>query len=248
MQYLTDKDFETFADLLKIRKDELHHSRVPLEYEAELLKQIENGEYQQLEGQSFLKLESTLMENEIDVKLKLQFTLVSAVTLFSRAAISGGLSPDEAFSVSDAMLYYIAKAKDAKDFNELFQFAAVYFAKKVSSSNQKNLPHHVKKICTFISNNIFHKITIAELANYTNLSPNYMCKLFHSYMGVTIHKYIQSEKVEIACNFLSLTDVSILDISTYLGFKTVSNFSVIFKKWKKMSPSEYRKTYFRNVI
>lgn len=248
MKHLIENDFETFVNLLKIRKDEMDYHRIPLEFEVELLKNIENGQYQLLEEQSFTKIENLLMENGIEKQQRLQFALVAAITLFSRAALSGGLAPDEVFSISDGLLHYVSIAKKTGEFDELFRFSAIYFAKKVNSSKQKNTPHHVKKICNYISDNIFQKITIADLAKYTNLSPNYMCKLFNMHMGITLHNYIQREKIEIACRFLSQTDVSVLDIATYLGFKTVSNFSIIFKKWKNMTPSDFRKTYYQNVI
>ena len=80
-----------------------------------------------------------------------------------------------------------------------------------------------------------------------DLSTNYLCNLFSSSLGISIHQYIQREKVQVACNLLQHTDRSVSDIALYMGFQTQSNFAAIFKKWKGITPSEYRKMNYREV-
>ncbi len=79
------------------------------------------------------------------------------------------------------------------------------------------------------------------------MTATYLCHLFSREVGISIHNYIQREKITVACNLLEHTTQSISEISTYLGFQSQSNFSAIFRKWKLMTPSQYRKRMYREV-
>ena len=80
-----------------------------------------------------------------------------------------------------------------------------------------------------------------------NMTPNYLSSLFARQTGITIHNYIQREKIDVASRLLKFSDRPISDVSTYMGFQSQSNFSLIFRKWKGMTPSEYRSRYFSEV-
>ncbi len=244
---INEKIVNTFINLIRIRNDENEFQRIPLEAEKSLLNSIKDGAYENIKIHPFSKLESNMGQMAPNSMLHFQFATVSAITLFSRTAITAGVNPDDSFDLSDALLYYLAKANTPNDCHRIFQLAATMFAKKVHSIKTQNMPYHINKICVYISRNIFRKITIKEISNYVELSPNYMCNMFNSHMHITIHNYIQKEKIQIACNFLSQTDRPVTEISTYLGFKTISNFSVIFKKWIRISPTEYRNMEFNDV-
>lgn len=66
-------------------------------------------------------------------------------------------------------------------------------------------------------------------------------------MVISLHNYIQQEKIEVACNLLEHSPRSVAEIATYMVFQNQSNFASVFRKWKGMSPSEYRKINYREV-
>ncbi|PEU64779.1 AraC family transcriptional regulator, partial [Bacillus cereus] len=56
-------------------------------------------------------------------------------------------------------------------------------------------------------------------------------------------EYIQREKVEEAKKLLTLTNYSLLDISTWPNFNSQSYFTKIFKKHTEVTPKHYRNQY-----
>ena len=247
-QKITEEKVNSFIDLMKLRNDENEFQRIPIEAEQELLKKIRSGKYQDIRISPFSKMEDSLGIISTDPLTKYIFTTVSAVTLFSRAAIEADVPPDSAFDLADALLFCLSGAETEEEAHNIFQLSAVMFAKLVYQTHQGKLPFQVEKACNYISRHIFHKISLEEIARYVDLSPNYLCHMFSQALGISIHNYIQREKTQIACNLLMHTDRPILEIATYLGFQTQSNFSAVFRKWQHMTPSEYRNKMYREVF
>ena len=58
--------------------------------------------------------------------------------------------------------------------------------------------------------------------------------------GKTLHEYVQLKRIEIAKNWLTKTDKSILQIANELGYSSSRYFSLLFKRISGCTPDEYR--------
>lgn len=92
--------------------------------------------------------------------------------------------------------------------------------------------------------NIFKKVTVAELAEYVGLHPHYLSNLFSEYEGIALKDYIQRAKVNGACYLLQYSNQSISEIALRFGYKSQSKFTEIFRKWQAMTPTEYRNLHY----
>ncbi len=245
--HFTEKNLEAFIQMTRIYNSERELKRIPLDAEAHLLDLIRTGKYKEIKCPSYTKLSENISPMAGDDLTSYRYLVIAAITLFSRTALESGMEPDLVFDSSDSLLNFLSQAKTMEDIHEIYQVAGTYYARQVYLLNQKALSWQIDKICTYISRNIFSKITLPEIAQYAGLSPNYMSSIFKKHMGISIHNYIQKEKTVIACNLLMHTERSISEISVYLGFKSQSNFGAIFKKWQHMTPTEYRNKNYREV-
>lgn len=75
----------------------------------------------------------------------------------------------------------------------------------------------------------------------SNFSYPYFSQLFKKYTGSTIHEYLKKQKLNYAANLLETTDKSVLDISSAIGYDSLSHFDHAFKDYYKLTPLEYRK-------
>ena len=244
---ITEQQLESFLDLNRLQQSETQFQRIPLEAESNLFNKVRQGDYKNIQLSAFSKMEDNLGRMAIDKKTGYIYLTVSAIALFSRTVIDRGVSPDEAFDLSDALLYALSRCNTIEEIHNIYQLSAVMFAKRVAGLHETPHSYQVEQACNYIGRNIFQKITLKELADYTELTETYLCHLFAKEMGISIHNYIQREKVTVACNLLEHTTRSISEISTYLGFQSQSNFAVIFRKWKQMTPSQYRKKMYREI-
>ncbi len=97
------------------------------------------------------------------------------------------------------------------------------------------------RVKSYIAKNYQRHITTKELAGICFFSIEYFCRFFKRMTGRTALAYVNEYRVEKAAVLLSETDEPIGDIAATVGFEDLNYFSRVFKRIKKLSPSEYRK-------
>lgn len=98
-----------------------------------------------------------------------------------------------------------------------------------------------RKCMKYIDEHISSAITIEELAEYYNYSPNYIYKAFSECLSCSTQHYILIRRLYKSVRELRLTHDSIESIANKFGFSSVYHFSNAFKKEFGISPSNYRK-------
>lgn len=97
-----------------------------------------------------------------------------------------------------------------------------------------------RSMISYIDLNYAEKITLHDLATHIHLCEEECCRLFKSVMNMSIFDYIQEYRIKKACEFLVGTRFSITEIACMVGYNNSNYFSKAFKKYKDISPREYR--------
>lgn len=246
---ITEEQLENSLQILKLLHEERGFRRMPVDVEANMLDIVRQGRYQDFKVSPYEKIEDAIGIMAENPMINYTYTVVSAVTLFSRIALEEGVTPDDVYDLSDTLLLNLSDCTSLPEVHNLYQLAGVMFAKRIYKHKYSASvrSHQTEKMLTYISQHIFHKITLEELSDYTGLSVSHMSRLFSREMEISIHNYIQREKITVACNLLMHTDQPISVISSYMGFETPSNFAAVFRKWQNISPTKYRALMYREV-
>jgi len=169
---------------------------------------------------------------------------VSAVVFCSivcRAAIEGGLSPEEAYSVGDA---YIQSALDAGNVGEISAICiSMYddFIRRVHRMRENpSYSEPIQRCCNYIEMNLDRNIRARELADLVGYTTGYITKRFHKETGFGISNYVKFARIERAKLLLATSDQSIQEISDQLGFTTRNYFTRCFRDVTGMTPKEFR--------
>ena len=93
----------------------------------------------------------------------------------------------------------------------------------------------------YIERHYNQNITVAQLANWCNLDRSYFGKIFKDTVLVTPQEYIIRYRINVACDLLKDTDLSIGDISAQVGYDNQLHFSRAFKKVMGISPRDWKK-------
>ena len=169
---------------------------------------------------------------------------IVVIAISTRSALAGGLNAEQAYSLSDSYICQIEEETDRMKMLAITRNAEIDFAKRVRELKDKKRMHPlIDKCLNLIFQRLHSKITVAELAAELNVNPDYLSKLFHDKMGMTIVNYCKQEKVRLAQNQLVYSDYSLEEIAYYLGFASQSHFGKIFKEITGMTPGRYRETY-----
>jgi DNA-binding LacI/PurR family transcriptional regulator/AraC-like DNA-binding protein len=109
------------------------------------------------------------------------------------------------------------------------------------------LPPHtgalVKKTLLYFDRHIESPISRWKLAEEVNVSEDYLTRIFHREMGLSLWDYLIRCRVFFSAGLLLQTDETIQEIAFRAGFQDQSYFCRVFKKICGVSPGQYRKTY-----
>ena len=85
--------------------------------------------------------------------------------------------------------------------------------------------------------------TVSDVVNYSNFSHVHLIREFKKYFNCSIVEYLRTVKISFATDYLKHSNLSISEISTLLGFSSVSHLNHIFKETTGKTPRQYRKDY-----
>jgi two-component system response regulator YesN len=101
----------------------------------------------------------------------------------------------------------------------------------------------VDKIKHYVLQNIDRDFSRQNLADYVQLSPDHVVKLFKKETGTLISDYILKERMNKASSLLVRSNIPISEISLLVGYSNFSYFSKVFKSVTRLNPQEYRKQH-----
>ena len=98
------------------------------------------------------------------------------------------------------------------------------------------------QINIFVICNVKRNITLSDIARHVGMNRASFCIFFKKATGKTFINYLNEYRIELACQLLKNSKNTIADICYETGFNDMPHFNRIFKRIKKVSPSEYRRS------
>lgn len=99
----------------------------------------------------------------------------------------------------------------------------------------------IQNVILYLHANFRNNPSLDEVADFAQLSRNYISNLFKKETGMTLIKYCTTLKIGYAKRLLSITDMPITDICFDCGFSSIPNFIRTFNLNTGCSPQKYRK-------
>ena len=228
---------------LKTIDAELH--RLSYSEEQEIMSRITRGEVESIKRSyslADLSLLTTAVGKLADQPLKhLEYAFCSSITLATRAAIAGGLSDEEAYSIADVLLQELALCKDAKSMIRVQMECMHTFASCVrQAQEQASRLNYVEQAKQYLHKHINKSFSLDELCAAIGINKSYLCRRFRETEGVTILHYLQGLRVDAARNMLRYSNQDLSSIAAYLCFPSQSRFGEVFKQFTGPTPGKYR--------
>lgn len=169
---------------------------------------------------------------------------IVTATVVSRAAIRGGMTVEDAFSLSDDFIRKceLLSSHDAVinlQYRMVLEFTERVGRLKIGSGETR----FTSDIANYVRHHISEKVGADEVADALYMSRPYLSSRFIRETGMSLTDYILREKTEEAKKLLRYTDKPILAVSEYLGFSSQSHFTRVFKKITGVTPGKYRQEH-----
>ncbi len=173
-----------------------------------------------------------------------RYTAIAAITLCTRAAIEGGVSPAVAYQLSD---FYIQKLDEAREITAIVDVrnqAVEDLADHVQERrNRKSGSNYIERTKEYMAVHYREKIYIGDIADKLGISESYLSRLFHKETGIRMQDYLVKIRLDHAANLLLYSEEPITRIAEYVNFPSQSYFGKVFKERYQMSPRQYRSQF-----
>lgn len=106
--------------------------------------------------------------------------------------------------------------------------------------NQKDV-QRIDKIYNYVMNNFTQNISLDETAAMANMTTASFCKYFKGRTQKTFTHFVNEIRIGYACKLLYNDHLTVSQICFQSGFNNLTNFNRNFKRFIKVSPSDYKR-------
>ena len=168
-------------------------------------------------------------------------TFIVTATLASRAAIRGGMDPEDALTLSDQFIRSCELLRAPDKITHLQYHMIREFTERVERLRRGKRPTKLAlAAANYVQHHLSEPVSVEGLARELYMSRPYLSARFKKETGQTLTDFFLHEKTEEAKRLLRYTDKTAAQISQYLGFSSQGHFSKAFKKYTGRTPNEYR--------
>lgn len=115
--------------------------------------------------------------------------------------------------------------------------ASIAYSPVINSKHEDRINH----VFGFLHEHLTEELLLPQVASECNMSPESFSRFFKKTTGKTFIGFLTELRISNACWLLQQSDMTITEICYDCGFTNLSNFNRRFRKFKMLTPSEYRK-------
>ena len=118
------------------------------------------------------------------------------------------------------------------------------FASEKLDSSKLNQYNRLKSLLDFIDKNYYKNLSLSELSEILQVTPEHLCSLFKKVTTHRVFEYINMTRIKKSKELiLQNKSLQIKEIARLVGFEDISYFGSVFKKFEKISPNEFKKLH-----
>ena len=214
---------------------------IPLDFETNLCNAIETGNRHRLEQCLYAPYRGRVGKMSSSEVRQQKYSFICMVTLASRSAIRGGLPSETAFSLSDLYCQRIDLLSDLTHIQNLTFTMMTDYCDRVRAVQERPAVSPIIENClSYISVHLHETITLEQLSAHCGLCGRSLSLRFKKEVGMGIPEYIHREKIQEAEYLLLNSAYSLSEITSFLNYPSQSYFTQIFKKYKQLTPQQFR--------
>lgn len=227
--------------------------------------QLKKGEFVILDARTPHRLEVTLPCRMLNVEFSLLSEARALVSLEAASEQDPSLrallhepsshlilrDPSDVYHVLKRLVLELDSPKADRTMTEiLFLQLLMYIARLRTEQGKHDADQgdfYSKQSIEFIHQNYDRDIQVKDIAQYVNLHPGYLQRIFKRHVGMTLTEMLTKVRMDKAKMILQNTDVPIEDISEYVGVSSRQYFHMLFKKSTGTTPAQFRKSVNKSV-
>ena len=122
----------------------------------------------------------------------------------------------------------------------LLSTGTLYPKDKDNLKISKVIREEINEICNYMEMHLDEKITIDYLCHKFYISPTTFKKYFRSIRGQPVYTWLSHKRMEKAAELLRCSSMTVLDVAQAIGYASLSQLYVAFKRHFNCTPRQYR--------
>lgn len=217
--------------------------------EQEMLRMVREGDLNYQSHMNKMSITGHLGKlSNGDPLRQMKNAVLVCITLFSRAAIEGGLTPEVSYTLTDHYFQSVEACTAITDLVEIAHTMQDDFIQRVHRCRTSSLSQPVRACCEYISLHLEDRLSLSMLARQSGYTENYLSKKFKRETTLTPNEYIRRQRLEQAAFLLRTTQDDVQNISERLQFCSQSYFADHFRRYFGVTPTEYRKQETHYIV
>ena len=105
--------------------------------------------------------------------------------------------------------------------------------------------NRLNRLINYITENYHTMIDLDKLAEEAAMTRSSVCRFFKNRTNKTIFQFLNEFRIGKACQLLINGNHSISEVCFITGFNSITSFNRVFRQYKNVTPSEFKKKYKR---
>lgn len=234
--------FEKKRDEERIRflEDKVKGFGYPMDKENELLNRVRMGDRPGAKEILNEILSVIFLHSAGNIEL-IKARVLELIIVISRAAVEGGASLDKLLGLNYGFISELAAESVFEDICMWVVKVLDTFLDTVYESRNIKNSKLLSDALNYIREHYKGSLSLESVSQKVFISPFYLSHLFKEELGITFLEYITKKRIKEAKILLKDPKLSIVAISSEVGYDDPSYFSKVFKKNTGISPNQYRK-------
>ena len=221
--------------------------RIPISSEYKKYNAVSSGNVERVK-ENFIKIKENYYNGKgvlsDDPVKNVRYHFIISTAIISRVCIENGMSHDLAYTLSDIYIRRADKCESIEKIIDMIGEMHMDYAERMRELKKEHvISIHIRKCIDYIYDNLQEKLTVRSMAEYLQIDPTYLSKLFSKEVGISFREFIINARVGAAKSMLAYSDFSFSEVSLSLGFSSQSAFTDTFKRSTGMTPGKYRALY-----
>jgi YesN/AraC family two-component response regulator len=201
----------------------------------------------EMPGENGISMLRWIRENKKDIECI--FLTCHASFEYAKEAIQLGcqdylLIPAKYEEIGEAVLKVVNRMKAQREAARYQEYGKQAVNEKIEQVTeiygQKKPEDIINDTVGYIIKNLGSEtLSVNEIADKLFIHPVYLNRIFKKEKGISIGQYIIGERMKMAADLLKTRHLSANAVAELVGYKSYSNFNLMFKKYYGHSPSQY---------
>jgi len=215
----------------------------PINTELKLISAIERGkktEFDQLLNYVFKEY----IETSFYSKTQRERIVIALVNTINRVLQKLNINISSVYEQGEMLFIEMKMCKDYSELNNVVQVVFDNIFNCLSSKSDLKIEELKDKLIEYIKDNLKKDISLLDISEHFNLSPNYMSFMFKNVMGNNFKDYLSKCKFDRVVEVLNnKPSTKISDLADEIGV-SIETLTRMFKKYSGKSPGQYIKDLY----